>query len=305
MKNDFEVAVLIPVKGYCEFLTATLESVCESTITPKEVIIVDDGIAESTRNVINKFSSKLNITLLPNRGEGIVAALNTGLNHCTYQFVARLDADDLVTSNRFELQINKMLSNSEIAVLGGQLNFIDSNGQKTGSGTYESGRLDLTNRFRKQCMVAHPATMIRTAMALQVSGYRTVCTDGRIDFAEDFDLWLRISRIGQIHNLNEVVLLYRQHGAQVSQVHAQNQFFATAYVSMINEAKLIKPEYRFKILVIRKYSFDFLINLFKSIPKFGKIIFKLHVIVEGLLIFFGVTNKFVLRAIRRILNSAA
>ena len=297
-----DFAVLIPVKGDCKFLTFTLESVCKSSITPKEVIIVDDGISESAIKVIESYHSELNITLLPNLGKGIVAALNTGLRHCSFPFIARLDSDDLVTPERFELQMIKMLSNPRIAALGGQVIFIDSKGQTTGRAKYESGRLDNSKKFRNQCLVAHPATMIRTSMAFEVSGYRTLCTDGQVDFAEDFDFWLRLSRIGEIHNLNEVVLLYRQHNGQVSRIHAQSQSFSTAYVSLVNQAESLNSDYKYKILVIRKFSVGFLLHLFKSIPSFQKIDGKLKVVAESLFIFFGITNGLVLRIIRRILK---
>ena len=300
MEQDF--SVLIPARGSCSFLTQTLESICVSSIDPKEVILVDDGINPLAIKDIEEFYQKLNLTLLPSKGHGIVEALNTGLQYCSTPFVARLDADDLVTPNRFALQISTMASNSAIAVLGGQLSYIDSNGRVTGQSKYESGRLDDRVEFTKRSMLAHPAAMIRTLAATKVSGYRTICSDGRTDFAEDFDLWLRISRVGQIHNLNEVILLYRQHEAQISIIHAQNQTFATSYVAMVNAAQLHDPRYKFKVLVLEKYSLDFLLNLNKSIPKFASLSSKIIVVLEGLQIYLGITSNLLIRVTKKIVS---
>jgi hypothetical protein len=144
--------------------------------------------------------------------------------------------------------------------------------------------------------------MIRTSAATKVSGYRTICSDGRTDFAEDFDLWLRISRVGQIHNLNEVVLLYRQHEAQISIIHAQSQAFATSYVAMVNAAQLLDPKYKFKVLVLERYSLDFLLNLIKSIPKFATLSSKIVVAFEGLQIFLGITSNLLIRITQKIVS---
>jgi glycosyltransferase involved in cell wall biosynthesis len=266
------------------------------------VVIVDDGIEKSAVDVISLFGSELNITILDNPDSGIVSALNAGLKHCKTTFIARLDADDMVTFDRFERQLSFMRANQHVAVLGGQVDFIDSKGEITGRSNYEVGRLDNKDAFGKMCMLAHPSTMIRTSMALLVSGYRTVCRGERTDFAEDFDFWLRISRIGQVHNLNEVVLYYRQHGSQVSQMHSQMQEFATAYVSMVNSAELKVSGYKYRVLFPKAHSFDFFQNLITSIPKSKQVDKKIALIFESLPILFGVKNRFVLGIFRKFKN---
>ena len=293
-------SVLIPARGQCEYLPKTLESICFSSTRPKEVIIVNDGLSQSAIKVIQGFSSELNIVLLQNEGLGIVSALNTGLNHCTSPLVARLDADDVVTINRFEAQVDFMRENPEVAVVGGQVNFINSNNEITGQSNYQVGRVDNTEDFKTKCMIAHPSAMIRTGMAHKVLGYRSVCTDGRTDFAEDFDFWLRISRIGQVHNLKEVVLLYREHENQVSRVHSQMQTFATAYISMVNSAEESIPDYVLRVLSPRKFSFGFLRAFLLSIPKTRKVVSKNMVFFEGFSMFFGASNSLALRIVRRL-----
>lgn len=297
---DGNFSVLIPARGHCEYLPKTLESIRFSTTLPKEVIIVNDGLSESALRVIQGFRTELNIVLLHNEGLGIVSALNTGLNHCTSPLIARLDADDVVTIKRFEAQVNFMKENPRVAVVGGQVNFINSDSEITGQSSYQVGRLDNTEDFKLKCMIAHPSAMIRTDMARRVLGYRTICTDGRTDFAEDFDFWLRISRIGQVHNLKEVVLLYRQHENQVSRVHSQMQTFATAYISMVNSAEELIPGYVLRVLSPRKFSFGFLRAFLLSIPKSKKVMNISMVVFEGVSVFFGTSNCLALRIVRRL-----
>ncbi len=179
MEPDF--SVLIPARGACPFLVQTLESISTSSISPKEVILVDDGIYSTTIKEIERFHSRLNLVVLVNSGQGLVDGLNTGLHYSTSRYIARLDADDLISPDRFKLQIDTMTANPEIVVLGGQATYIDSKGEVTGYSNYRNGRLDNTSEFKTSCMIAHPAAMIRRSVALEVGGYRSICTDGRID----------------------------------------------------------------------------------------------------------------------------
>ena len=181
MESDF--SVLIPARGSCPYLSQTLESICASSIQPKEVILINDGISKIIISEIKSFQPRLNLIVLENNGEGLVDALNTGLRYSDAKFIARLDADDLASQNRFKLQLDTMLSNPQIVVLGGQATYIDSKGEVTGHSNYINGRLDNREEFKTQCMIAHPAAMIRTSSALEVGGYRAICTNGRIDLA--------------------------------------------------------------------------------------------------------------------------
>ena len=301
MVQDF--SVLIPARGSCNYLSKTLESISASSIAPKEVILVDDGISKLAIKDIDKFNSRLNLTILPNQGQGLVDALNTGLIHCKTPLIARLDADDLAAPNRFELQIKTLASDPAIVVLGGQAVYIDEHDEVTGYSNYISGRLDNQEEFKRSCMVAHPSTMIRTSVALEVGGYRSICTDGRIDLAEDFDLWLRISSKGQVHNLSDRILLYRQHKNQISTMYTPSQVFATTYISFVNRVELTNSYFRYIKLSLGQYKLNFLVDSNKSLAPFIPLKKRLQLLSEGLLIFFGISSGLFPRIIRKLIRS--
>ena len=297
MESDF--SVLIPARGSCPYLSQTLESICASSIQPKEVILVNDGIDSSTLLEISNFTQVLPLTILPNLGHGLVAALNTGLQHCKTDLIARLDADDLVTQVRFQLQLDAMASMPEVVLLGGQATYIDSRGNVIGISNYQSGRIDTNPRFLTECMVAHPAVMFRTLAAKSVGGYRSLCTDGRIDLAEDFDLWLRMKNLGEVYNLSQSILLYRQHANQISSLHISTQSFATKYVSQVHVAEITNPKFEFRQLKLAKWSLQFLKVSYGVLAGIITFRSRFALIIEGLPIFFGLRHGLLLRILRK------
>ena len=301
MEPDF--SVLIPARGECPFLVQTLESISSSSKSPKEVILVDDGISSTTLKEIESFLSRLNLIVLPNRGQGLVDGLNTGLHYSTSRYIARLDADDLIFPDRFKLQIDAMTANPEIVVLGGQATYIDSMGEVTGFSNYSNGRIDNLPEFKTSCMIAHPAAMIRRSVALEVGGYRSICTDGRIDLAEDFDLWLRISLLGQVHNLSDSILFYRQHGDQISTLYTPGQVFATNYVSLVHLASQINPQFQVCKIKIERFKSHFLIDSFRSLSPYISLKGRIKLLLEGVLIFIGLPVGIPSRIIKKIIRS--
>jgi len=300
MSGDF--SVLIPAYGSCEYIEQTLASICDSSAIPDEVIIVDDGITEQAMVSILKFSPQLVLAIYPNNGAGLVDALNTGIQMCKSTFIARLDADDMVTKDRFLLQLNSMCSDPKIAVLGGQVQYIDASGDSLGKSNYFSGPLNDLGEFKTMCLIAHPSAMIRRKFLLEVGGYRSICRKGRTDIAEDFDLWLRISRVGKVCNLDSIILLYRQHSNQLSAKYTPEQLFSTRYVSLVNEASTTNPFFEVKRLNLNLHQFDFLIDAYKSLAPYVDRRRRLVLVLEGTLISMGISNGFFARIIRKLIR---
>ena len=300
MSGDF--SVLIPAYGSCEFIEQTLTSICDSSAQPDEVIIVDDGITEQAIVSILKFSPQLALAIYPNNGAGLVDALNTGIQMCKSTFIARLDADDVVTKDRFLLQLKSMCSDPEIAVLGGQVQYIDASGDLLGKSNYFSGPLNDLREFKTKCLIAHPSAMIRRESLLEVGGYRSICRKGRTDIAEDFDLWLRISRVGKVCNLDSIILLYRQHSKQLSARYTPEQLFSTRYVSLVNVASVTNPFFEVKRLSLSLHKIDFLIDAYKSLAPYVDRKKRLVLVLEGSLISMGISNGFFARIIRKLIR---
>ena len=136
MKQKFSVLLSVFEKDNNNHLSKCLESIWDKqSIKPNEIIIIKDGILDEYKdNLLTKFQNKAKekirvISLEKNLGLG--NALNVGLNKCNYDIVARMDADDIAMSNRFELQL-KFMTTHNVDILGSFAKAIDMKGNITG-----------------------------------------------------------------------------------------------------------------------------------------------------------------------------
>ncbi len=225
------VTVLIPAHGKCEYLRETLQSLANSELIPNEILVVNDGIEIDVLSQVSKeFPS---VKFIGNEGNGLVDGLNTGLSHASFDLIARLDADDCVLPKRLRVQEKFMRENVDISLIGSQVKYIDSSSHEVGESNYLLGDITIETRKGERCLLAHPSVMYRTPHALEVGSYRKIFTVSNVNLAEDFDLWIRLSRIGRVFNLEESLTQYRQHPGQLSMVHRGPQEMASYYIRAV------------------------------------------------------------------------
>jgi glycosyltransferase involved in cell wall biosynthesis len=100
--------VVIPCFNAERFIAATLQSVFEQTYRPLEVVVVDDGSTDRSRQIVESMSTPL-LKFVTQKNRGQTAALNTGMAHATGEFVQFLDADDLISNRKIELQMARLM----------------------------------------------------------------------------------------------------------------------------------------------------------------------------------------------------
>lgn len=186
-----------------------LDSVMQATLLPKEVVLVCDGpLTEPLEAVISQYVQRFPnlfrlIRLEKNSGLGV--ALNVGLTHCSYELVARMDADDVSYPERFERQVEFMNAHPEVGVLSATIN--DFMGEESNV----LGRRELPMehkaiyRFAKQRNpINHPVVIFRKSEVERVGGYE------HCPYFEDYYLWVRMLLAGsRFHNLKESLLAFR------------------------------------------------------------------------------------------------
>ena len=231
-----EVSVLIPAHGASPYVNFTLESIVNNSIQPDEVLIIDDGLSSEALTQIDKFTQVLPISILSNKGKGLVDALNTGLEAAEGKYIARIDNDDLMLGNRIGKQLEQFENDRTLVAVGSQCIYINSKGTITGKSNYPEGVINNLPDFKFRCLIAHPSTMYLRSSALTIGGYRSIFTWNGVDIAEDFDFWLRLSGQGIISVSGEYLTKYRQHTGQISSRHLAGQMIGTPYVSAVNIA---------------------------------------------------------------------
>lgn len=123
--EKFSVLMSLYIKEKPEYLAACMDSILAQTVLPDEIVIVLDGpITEGLQSVLDKYVQKVpeRIRLVPlaqNRGLGL--ALAEGIQHCSYELVARMDTDDICREDRFEKQLAEFEKNPQLDICGSHI----------------------------------------------------------------------------------------------------------------------------------------------------------------------------------------
>lgn len=206
------IDILLTVFNGEPFLARTLDSVLAQQFTEWRLIAVDDCSTDGTPAILADYARR-DDRILVVRGEhkGIAAAANIGLAHVTAPLVARLDGDDIAVPERLQVQYDFLMQHPEILAVGSDVMLIDENDKPLRRRKAPVGWQKIHDILRTRNCMCHPSSIIRTEALQRIGGYRP-----KFRNSLDYDLWLRISEIGQIDNIPQDLLLYRRHAAQVS-----------------------------------------------------------------------------------------
>ncbi len=105
--NSRLVSVLVPCYNAERFIADTLRSVAAQTYQPIEIVVVDDGSTDRSCEIVQSLAVP-NLKLVVQENRGQTAALNAAMAHATGEFVQFLDADDLISPRKIELQMARL-----------------------------------------------------------------------------------------------------------------------------------------------------------------------------------------------------
>ena len=208
--DDLKFSVLMSVyfKENPEYFELAMESVCNQTIKPTEVVLVVEGqlskeLEEKLKNLKSKY--KFINTYDIESGNGLGSSLKFGLTKCKYNYVMRADTDDICVKNRFEAELEYMKEHPEIDVLGSSIyEFKESIDEEnirlknmpTGENIYKYAK--------KRNPLNHMTVCMKKDSVLEVGNYSTQ------RMLEDYELWLRMIVNGKkIENINTPLVYAR------------------------------------------------------------------------------------------------
>jgi glycosyltransferase involved in cell wall biosynthesis len=206
------VSVIIPVHGDAPHLISTIQSIQEQNFKEFETFIILDRASEDIEKYAQDLTlSSENIKVLLSKLPGISHALNLGIRESSGEFIARIDADDLMRNDRLLLQKAFLEKHPEVVCVGSQITKINVDGIVIGKSSYPASNKQISRTLLFRNCLAHPSVMYRRSSILEVGGYRP-----EFDGVEDYDLWLRLSKTGQIRNMNAQLTSYRVWKKQIT-----------------------------------------------------------------------------------------
>lgn len=216
------ISVLLPVRDEERFLPAALASLQRQSLADWELVAVDDGSMDRTPQILAQAAAKDHrIRVLRQPAAGLVAALNTGLEACRSELIARLDGDDVCHPQRLERQVAALESRPELLLVASRVRHIPRPALQNGMHAYEKWQNGLLGdrEIRRDLFVespfAHPSVAFRRQAVLAAGGYRDR------GWPEDYDLWLRLADLpGEFLRLPEVLLYWRDRPERLTRTGA-------------------------------------------------------------------------------------
>lgn len=213
MKHTPETSVIMSAYNAENFLSDSIESILNQTYRDFEFIIVNDGSSDSTRHTLYEFQKKDNrIIIIENKNNiGLAKSLNIALNSARGKYVARMDADDLSVPARLEKQLAYLKKHSNIGLLGSYIKSIDEKKRITGSWVYPVDSFSIRWHLIFSNVIAHPSVVFRKELIIAVGAYNEKLTAGI-----DYDLWVRVSKITEISQIKEFLVMWRTHSGSMT-----------------------------------------------------------------------------------------
>lgn len=220
MRDDSKkplISVIMSVYNEERYLKEAIDSILAQTISDFELIIVDDGSTDRTKEILAGYRDSRIQVLYNEENCGLTINLNRALDIAKGYFVARMDGDDIAHPDRFEKELEYLNQHPDLMLISCQTKTFGNESLRSdiaGEAEY------LRCRMLIRPVLAHPGFMAR-GIVFRELGYRY---DESFQQAQDYEFAARLTRLYPIGICPEVLLEYRAHEGQVSSKAGGKQF---------------------------------------------------------------------------------
>lgn len=218
------VSIIIASYNCAAYIAETLQSVVAQTLKDIEIIVVDDGSSDTTRDIVSAFGAP--VRLVAQTNSGVCAARNRGIREAKGQYICLMDHDDYWFPDKLERQVRAMQAHPEVGVVYSAFT-LWSRDEKTHQfpapasldTDIDPNAIDadysgwIYHQFLIDCWMLTSTAMFRPEVFARCGVF-----DVSLPYSEDWDLWLRIAQHYPFIKLSRATTLYRQHPQQGNRV---------------------------------------------------------------------------------------
>lgn len=240
------VSIIIPVYNSSAYVQDAIRSALEQDYESKEIIVVDDGSTDSTPDILKSFQDKVIVLTQSNAGPG--SARNRGLKHAMGSYIAFLDSDDFWVPGKLRLQIEYLDQKREVGAVYSKwlLWHPDAAGRfsplylaplkKRTTIVPEDSDWIYTNLLF-ECRLLTSTVVLRRSIMEAVGLFNEDLLRG-----QDYDYWIRLSRVTRIHKLDNELVLYRIHGDNIAVKYPNHNYELMIVEKNVSRWGLTGPE---------------------------------------------------------------
>ena len=235
--------VIMSVYNGEKYLPEAIESILDQTLDDFEFIIVNDGSTDGSSGILDSYSKQdTRIRIIRNDlNIGLTRSLNRALESAKGPYVARMDADDISSSGRLEKQVSFLEKHPDLGLAGCYAVVIDGSGATVKNVVMPEKVNEL---IRKRNYYLHGSIMVRTDIIRELGGY-----DEEMRYAQDYELWLRLSKTHKMGVVPEFIYKCRVHGDAI----LNRKYFSQIFYTALAKSKALHNKNR--------YSMSFLLEL--------------------------------------------
>lgn len=205
-----QVSVVIPTYNHAHFVGEAIQSVLNQDYHDYEIIVIDDGSKDNTREVVAQFGNRVRYIWQENKG--LSGARNTGIGAARGSYIALLDADDCWLPGFLSTLVARLEADPELAAVHSGFFFVDGQGDllpQQGTATVPDDKM--YDRLLDGEFFVPAAVLTRRCCFERLGLF-----DETLRASEDWDMWLRVAREFRFAGLSQPLLNYRMHGKNMS-----------------------------------------------------------------------------------------
>ena len=207
------VSVIIPTYNRADFLKEAIESVLAQTFRDVELLVIDDGSTDRTRDVLNGYGARLRPIFQANRG--VSSARNAGIRAAQGRYIALLDSDDLWLPKKLAAQIAVMEAQPDIPLCHTEEIWIRRGVRVNQMKKHQKHGGYIFPHCLPFCVISPSSALMRRAVFDEVGYF-----DEALPACEDYDLWLRITKTHPVHFIETpLIIKCGGHDDQLSRTH--------------------------------------------------------------------------------------
>jgi glycosyltransferase involved in cell wall biosynthesis len=203
------VSIIMPVFNSADYLNEAIDSILEQTFKNFEFLIFNDGSTDKSLEIIKSYNDTRIRSFSSKVNNGYVIHLNKGIELAKGKYIARMDADDISLPTRLRDQVYFMENNSEIGMCG---SWVEKIGIKNCLSKVSTEHEEIVMQQLFFPAFFHPSVMFRKTILKEYKiRYNT-----NFLYAEDYEIFVRLSNVTRLANIPKVLLKYRVHENSVT-----------------------------------------------------------------------------------------
>lgn len=250
------VSVIIPFFNRLDWVNLAIKSVLNQTYKNFEIILINDGSAQDTRDHIDLKNPKIHYYFQKNQGPA--AARNLGIEKAQGEYIAFLDSDDLFLPNKLKVQIAMMQKNPQMNLSHTSFLYMDSSGKNLM--IRNSGKLNgrVYPWIALRCPIATPTVVLKRSILNNLRFNKS------FKQGEDVLLWCEIARISPILGIDKPSTKVRRHGEHTALIPFDKKISVS--INVINHLRKTEKNKIYRLILffflsglkILKHTLDFL-----------------------------------------------